>query len=313
MEGAQTRLLMSAAARVFLVPRVVLGLIGVTALAQFGLLSYAGGQVLSQELPPWLLQLVRIKQNVRANLAHLPNNVCLETIDRFRAPPKSSQLVRLDTLRFEIASVDGKELFALPGTSQTETEDLRNYVRSGAIGTGTFSTFLHNLFVADKARFTWSGQEELFTQAGSAQRMRQALRFDFELSSLFSGHSMSLNGRSGAVGLRGTFWADADNLDLLRLEVQAIEIPPALAMIRSSVQTIEYARVRVGRSDVLLPKSSDLRVTYSTGVQNRNLIEFSGCREFASESTIHYFSADSVPQTGAPPPLGAPPRSRQKK
>ncbi len=278
-----------------------------------GLAALAWTGQSSQELPPWVLQLARIKQNVRSHLQHLPNCVCLETVERFRALRRPYRLTKLDTLRFEIASVDGKELFALPGSGKSQRGDVWAHVGSGFIGTGTFSGFLHTLFAAQEPRFTFRGEEDLPARAGKAEMKRQALRYDFEVSSLFTGYTLTLNARSGMIGFRGSFWADAGSLDLLRMELHAIEIPPVLAEVKSSDMTMDYARVRVGRSDVLLPRFAEMLVTYASGAQERNVVELSGCREFVSESTIQFFSTESSPPGEAPAPPGTYPRSGQKK
>jgi hypothetical protein len=101
------------------------------------------------------------------------------------------------------------------------------------------------------------------------------------------------------VGLRGTFWVDPQTLDLVRLEEHAVDLPPNLLMLDIST-SIEYARVRIGASDALLPRSAETVVTGISGSQKKNAIEFTGCREYRSESTIHFGGSVPEPQPPAP-------------
>jgi hypothetical protein len=73
-----------------------------------------------------------------------------------------------------------------------------------------------------------------------------------------------------------------------------VDLPPGLN-VRDIVTTIAYGRTRIGSSEPLLPISSELIVTDSSGGQQRNRIEFSGCREYHSESVVHFEGA--VPDT----------------
>ena len=70
---------------------------------------------------------------------------------------------------------------------------------------------------------------------------------------------------------------------------------PADLNIRDIATIIAYARTRIGSSNPLLPHPSEVIVTDSAGGRQRNLIEFSGCREYHSESTVHF--EEVVPET----------------
>jgi hypothetical protein len=120
-----------------------------------------------------------------------------------------------------------------------------------------------------------------------------------------SGYTVQNAGASGAVAIRGSFWADAETYDLLRVEFHAEEIPPEL--LDSDISTsIAYARVRIGESDALLPQTADLRVTDVDGLEKWNHIEFTHCQGFHAESTLR-FGADEVAPAAGQPAAPAPP------
>jgi hypothetical protein len=112
-------------------------------------------------------------------------------------------------------------------------------------------------------------------------------------------------GASGAVAIRGSFWADPETYDLLRMEFHAEEIPPQLGY--SAVSTlIDYDRVRIGGSDVLLPQAADLRTIGVDSERKWNHIEFTHCQGFNTESAMSFGAAEVSAATG-PAVAPAPP------
>jgi hypothetical protein len=92
---------------------------------------------------------------------------------------------------------------------------------------------------------------------------------------------------------------DPQSLDLLRIEQHDVDLPADLN-IRDIATTIAYARTRIGTSNPVLPHSSEVTVTDSAGGRQRNAIEFSGCREYHSDSVVHFEGV--VPEPPPPPP-----------
>jgi hypothetical protein len=239
-----------------------------------------------QDLPPWVLLLARVKQHGRASFEHIPDYTCLETVNRFERPRNGASFRQIGTLLLEVASVGGKELFARKGAARFQDGDPAAFTSEGLIGSGDFSATPLNLFVHDAGRITAAPEAGLFTG--------MTLRFDFEVSALAGAYQVRSGGIKTMVGVRGTFWVDPQSLDLLRIEEHHVGLPPDLN-IRDIVTTIIYGRTRIGPSEPLLPQSSEVIVTNLSGGQKRNLIEFSGCREYGSESTIHFAPAGPEP------------------
>ena len=233
----------------------------------------------SQDLPEWVRQIARIKFQERQNLAHIPNYVCRETVKRSRTRSRSAPFEELDTLRFEVAHVGVKDLLALPGAKAFEDVNLTKFFSTGMLGTGEFASIANGLFVADVSRFTPR-------QKGDGI-LPVPLGFDFEIAEFRSGWEISAHGVTAIVGSRGTIWVDPETLELPRIEEHAMDLPGALGWSAVEI-TIDYARMRIGTSNVLLPKTAETLVTEVTGEQTRNLVEFSGCREFVSDSTITF-------------------------
>jgi hypothetical protein len=255
-------------------------------------ITMPGGSLLcGQDLPQWVLQLSRIKRQAKAELARIPNFACVEIINRFQSQPRSQVFKPIDTIKLDVALVDGRELVAPAGGAIAFQEmDMRNLSRGGIIGTGAFAAVARNLFVNDNSRTTGWAEERILE--------RPAIRYDFVVSEMQAGYRISSRSAEASVGLEGAFWADAETLQLLRVEEHAVDIPASLG-IQDTSTTVTYARTRIGSSDVLLPRWAETVITNTDGWRGRNAIEFTGCREYVAESVIRFDSVE--PEPAAPP------------
>jgi len=240
-----------------------------------------------QDLPDWVLQLSRVKRKAKAELQRLPDFACAETINRFERRPRTDIYRPIDTVRLDVAFVGGKEMVApAGGTGSFQEMDLKRMAYGGAMGTGAFSAVARNLFVNDNGRTTAMVEDRILD--------RPALRFSFVVPVNQAGYTISSATAVGSVGLEGTFWADAENHNLLRIEERAVDIPLELD-IADTTTVVTYAMTKIGPSEVLLPRSARTILTNTNGWQGRNEIEFTNCREYVAESVIRF-------DTDAPPP-----------
>lgn len=249
----------------------------------------------AQDLAPDVLLLARIKSHLREELSHVPNYTCLETIARFhkeagdRAQPQK-QLKPLDTVRLEIVYTNHREWYGSPGDRNLSADNPVEFVGSGMIGNGAFAITLHNILAG--ALFTYRGEE--------AMGGRTAVRYDFHLSRLLKGFTISIAGGTGTVGERGSLWADPQSLDLIRVKSHADEIPPYLPLEEESSK-VDYARMRIGEYNVLLAQQADMQLWETTGVENYDRLEFTHCRAFSAESVIRFDAEPGEAAKAAPP------------
>ena len=243
------------------------------------LLSATAIAATADDLPPEVIRLAHFKQKIRRDLAQLPNYTCLETMARSRREPRGNSFKPLDTVRLEISNVDGKELLALPGARRFEDKSLASFISSGAISNGMFAVHAHNLFVVDSTAFEYRGEEHLDG--------RVAIRYDYRIAQFLSAYKIDILGVSAAVATKGSFWFDPVSLDLLRMDVSGDEMPVKLGLAEFTVRT-GYARQHIGNSEALLPQQAEMVLTHFSGEADRNIISFSACREYGSESTINF-------------------------
>ena len=244
------------------------------------------GVAQTDELPQWVLTLSQVKRQAKAEFTKLPNFACVETINRYQARPGTDIYKPLDSLKMDVAFVDGKELVAQDRGGFQEL-DLEHLATGGVLGTGAFSTIVRNLFVNDNGRVTRWSEEQLDG--------RRTLRYVFAIPERQAGYTLRSGGGSGTVGIEGSYWVDPETKDLIRLEEFAVDIPPTLD-IKENVTSVIYGRVKIGEAQVLLPLSAETMIRNVSGWRAKNHIEFSGCREYKAESIIRFDTDVPTPQ-----------------
>jgi hypothetical protein len=225
-------------------------------------------------------------------LARQPDYTCIQQIERSnRRAPRHKYELR-DMLRLEVALVDGKEMFAWPGEAKFEDTDLFDMVPGGgAIGTGNFATHARAVFRTNAPTFEYKGIVDLDGKS--------VYCYSFKVAQLESGYHIRVNGVEAVVGYHGTFWADVNSLDLIRLEVIADNIPPTLRL-KSAQDVMDYGRMKIGSSDFLLPVGSELLMVDLNGNVSRNTTHFSGCRQYSGESVLTFADAPGTTTATAP-------------
>src|SRR5262249_44167044 len=156
-----------------------------------------------------ILLLSRIKRHMREELARLPDYTCLETAQRYRTAGGKGGAKPLDTMRIEILYSGKKEMYASPGARSFQDEDVTTVANGGLFGTGASAGNLRALFQADTAMSQYRGEVELDG--------RRAVRYDYRVPINLSGLVIHLPQASDRVAMKGSFWADPETLNLLRL------------------------------------------------------------------------------------------------
>lgn len=232
-------------------------------------------------------QLSRFQEKVRQDITGLPNYTCLETIERSHRDPHARSFKSVDTVRIEVTSVAGKELFAWPGSHHFEDQNVTALV-GGTIGSGLFSMFAHRLFVEGGGIISFGADEKIDG--------RRALRYDFHGLPGERSLRLTTGDVTETVAVKGSFWFDPVSLDLLRLDVYGEDLPYSLRL-EEAVMRMTYMRVPMGGSEVLLPKRSEFEMNRFSGESNRDVIDFSACREYGAQSTISFGAPASLPDT----------------
>ena len=234
----------------------------------------------TQPLSDETLRLARLRLAAANLFDKLPNFTCTLTTERSRRMSSRRKFDIIDNLRLEVALIDGRELYAWPGSKRFDDRELVDMVsKEGAIGTGDFAMHAKSILLSAKTKLKFLGEETLDG--------RRADRWSFHYPMATSQYIVRMEPLEGMVGYSGSLWADSINRDLLRVEMVIDEIPPHLPL-KVGYKSITYQRVPIGESSFLLPKDSDLTMVHNDGSEARNRTSFASCHQFAGESTVTF-------------------------
>ena len=228
-----------------------------------------------------ILRLARIKGAIKRHLDGMPDYTCLQTVERYRRLPNGRNEGLLDVLRLEVAYVEGKELFAWPGSTRFEDSELREIISTGAFSTGSFTLHARAIFLGDGITFSYGG-EEIF--AG-----KPAWRFHYVATQFRSGYQIrnQPKGIKAAVAYHGSIWAEQRNYELLRITIETDDIPPEIEIDHAREQ-LDYQLTQIGTSEALLPSQSEIELTDMQGNVSFNRTRLSRCRQYSGESTLSF-------------------------
>ena len=217
----------------------------------------------------------RVRSHMAGLLKKQPDFACLETIERANRSPREITFRPRDTVRLEVALVNGKEMFAFPGSKEFEDYDLRTFVPLGMFGNGYFGLYATAVFEDSRTEFQFRG-----TDPGPA------VRYDFRVPAE-SGMRVSSMGSFATTGYHGSLYVNPVTAEAARIEVEAEPLPVKLEL-REVRAAFDYARMRIHGIDMLMPESSEMVMTNWRDEVSRNVIRLSGCREFAGTSAIAF-------------------------
>jgi hypothetical protein len=226
---------------------------------------------------------------MRHELERLPNCSCLETVQRQHQPARG-KMRPLDTVRLEVLYNGHHELYASPGDRGFSDNQPSDFIASGTIGNGHFALYLSEIVGEGRLSYEYKGEEVVLG--------RRLAHYEYGVPVNQSGHTIALSEGSGTVGVKGSFWADPATYDIVRISMEAVEIPPQLPVV-SSVTSIDYSHTTLAGNDFLLPQAADSRLVKFDGEDNRNHIEFTHCHLYGAQSSISFGPQQGFPLFGA--------------
>lgn len=228
----------------------------------------------------------RFLSRMRDNLKRLPDYACTQDIERFSRLSGDRPWTKLDMLRLEVALVGDRELYAPPGARRFQERPLEDAVTHGMTSTGQFGLLARHVFLASAARFTYRRPVDL----GG----RSAHEYEYDVPPERSQYRLRAKKSEAVVGFQGAFSFDAATLNLIRLEVQAYDIPPSVDVAEATIE-ITYSPMDIGGGEFLLPVSATLSMTAPDGTEHLNRMRLTGCSRFTAESRIA-FEVPPVPE-----------------
>jgi hypothetical protein len=241
--------------------------------------------------------LVQARDKILERTERLPNYTCVQTVNRtylkvdkpqFPVPScddlnakrnKKAYTLKVeatDRLRLDVKVSGGTEIGAWAGSSHFEDGNVMKLIQ-GPFGTGPFGTFLDDIFTGPSVRFDFQGEEPL--DGVKLYRYRFAVTRDASHYMVHAGSEWVYTGYDGDV------WIDPRTLELRRLTVRTGELPEETTACESTT-TVDYASMRIGTGEFLLPQRSSLHFLMRDMGESDVAIAYSGCHQFHGEANL---------------------------
>ncbi len=253
----------------------------------------------SVPLPPALdaPQQTRLLEQVRSNALEytekLPNFICVQVTRRAVQIDHDGTWHPQDVIQARLAYNEHKESYQVIAINDQITDRPYDSL-GGATSTGEFGTLLLSLFLPEtEARFTWVGP--------AALRQRQVYEYDYQVAQERSRwHLIWQKTRSVVPAYRGRIAVDAESGQVLRLSMEALEVPADFP-IRAASSTLDYDYASIAGRSYLLPLQAAVEMKegrYTT----RNEIQFRQYRRFTADTKLVFEDVSAPPSPPPPPP-----------
>lgn len=244
-----------------------------------------------------------VLEQARTRLQEMAQNlekyVCVETINRNYyqretprkapveaepapacAPPPADDPYRLastDRVRLEVTVSEGSELHSWPGATRFDERNVDELIRNGPVSTGSFGGYLTSVFGQTGVSYRYKGEQSV--------NGKTLFEYAYQVPLAASHFEVKTDTAWRPTAYEGEFRLDAQSYQLQSLTVRTVA-PPAGAAFCQAAATLDYQRVHIGDSDLLLPRQSQLQIELKGGSETRNVTTFANCREYQAESEI---------------------------
>ena len=207
----------------------------------------------------------------------LPNFICQELMSRFIQRGREKEMP-LDVVSAEIIYEDGHETYRNVKIDNRPTDKGLQEI-GGSWSTGEFASTLVELFHPNsEAQFRSGGASSI---SGFSAQV-----YDFQVRRENSHWMLQARSQTLAAAYGGSVWVDPKTGRVLRIEMQARNLPSDFPM--DAVESaVDYSYVMIGGRSFLLPAHAEsLGCERGTRYCSHNIIDFRNYHEFKSEIKI---------------------------
>ena len=228
----------------------------------------------------------------------LPNFICLQVTRRYVGAAGSDSFRPTDTITERLSYFEHKEDYKVISVNGTPVSNRKHEQLGGATSSGEFGSMLSEIFSPEsRTEFQWERWGKL--------RGRLMHVFSFRVPLEYSKYNITAEAvkRSITVGYHGLIFADRDSGSVMRITMEADDIPQDFP-VRSASETLDYDTVSISGQKFILPLKVDMRMRDGRNVM-KNEAEFRLYDKFGADTSIQFSETpDALPEDkSAEPPV----------
>ncbi len=217
----------------------------------------------------------------------LPDFICTQVTRRYVDPTGLEFWQQQDTLTARLTYFEQKEEYKLLLVNGVLTD--RPYESlAGATSTGEFGSLMREIFEPEtEAAFRWERWATL--------RGRRVHVFAYRVAQPRSKWRVSYERTQEITpAYQGLIYVDRDTLTVMRITLEAAEIPPAFPIQQAST-VLDYDYTNIGGREYVLPLRAVVRMRKGKFL-TKNEVEFRLYRKFEAEAIITFDTPEPLPE-----------------
>jgi hypothetical protein len=217
----------------------------------------------------------------------LPDFICTQVTRRYADPTGLEFWQRQDVITARLSYFEQKEEYKTILVNGMMTERPMHDI-GGATSTGEFGSMMKEIFDPEtQARFQWERWATL--------RGKRAHVFTYRVSQPRSKWSIDYQRKMQVTpGYRGLIYVDRDTLMVMRITLEAIDMPPSFPIQQASTM-MDYDYASIAEREYMLPLKAVVRMREGKYLV-KNEVEFRMYRKFAAEATITFDTPEPLPE-----------------
>ena len=227
--------------------------------------------------------LAAITENALAYTKGLPNFLCLQVTRRYVDQSGMENYRLVDTVAEKLSYFDQKEDYSVISVNGIPVTGRDHQRLGGATSSGEFGSIMHEIFSPEtNTRFDWERWATL--------RGRRMHVFSYRVPQSTSQYSIRWGDGAGSrtiiAGYRGLIYADRDSLMVMRIQLEAENLPVDFP-IQSVSLDLNYDSTEISGERFVLPLKAELHSREGKYLI-KNEVEFRRYNRFGADTSIQF-------------------------
>lgn len=242
--------------------------------------------------------LAAITENALNYSDSLPNFICLQVTQRYVDRSGGDHFVATDKIAERLSYFEHKEDYKVISVNDAPVTNRKHEQLGGATSSGEFGTMLREIFEPQsQTEFQWERWGKLRDHIMHVYSFRVRLE-----NSQYHITAEEVN-RTVTVGYHGLIYADRDSRSVMRITMEADDIPADFP-IRSASETLDYDSIAISGEKFILPLKVEMQMRDGKSAM-KNQAAFRLYNKFGADTSITFDTPDAAaPEQKATDPPG---------
>ncbi len=232
--------------------------------------------------------LAAITENALNYSDSLPNFICLQVTQRFvDRSGGGDHFVATDKIAERLSYFEHKEDYKVISVNDTPVTNRKHEKLGGATSSGEFGTMLREVFdPQSQTEFQWERWGKL------RDHIMHVYSFRVRLENTQYHITAEEVNRTIPVGYHGLIYADRDTRSVMRITMEADDIPSDFP-IRSASETLDYDTISISGEKFILPLKVEMQMRDGKATM-KNQAAFRLYNKFGADTSITFDASDAA-------------------